>query len=113
MLTPLVCQISDSFSAWGPIYLCIAVRIELHRQGVEQQQRQQQGTGCKKETLGPKFESEGKGVKEDLGKGSRDRACAWCRCVFALTLNKVSSKGAGDTDARNVPSIVSRARMYP
>jgi hypothetical protein len=111
MLTPLFCQISDSLSAWGPIYLCITVRFGLHRQGVEQQQRQQQGTGCK--APGPKCESEGKGVKEDLGKGSRDRACAWCRCVFALTLNKVSSKGAGDTDARNVPGIFSRARMYP
>ena len=50
MLTPLICQISDSLSAWGPIDLCIAVRFGLHRQGVEQQQRQQQGTGCK---MGP------------------------------------------------------------
>jgi hypothetical protein len=51
---------------------------------------------------------------EDLGTGSRDRACAWRCIVFILTWNKVSSKDAGAAaDARDVASIFSRARMYP
>ncbi len=46
---------------------------------------------------------------EDLGRGSRDRACAWRCCVFILTWDKVSSKDAGAAaDARDVASIFSR-----
>jgi hypothetical protein len=51
---------------------------------------------------------------EDVGRRSRDRACAWRCCVFILTWNKVSSKDTGAAaDACDVAIIFSRARMYP